>query len=211
MAEQVNPTRMNLLAKRAQIRLARQGADLLSRKKDALLREFFGLVAAVYQLRVQLTEALRREMVEAVVAEAAEGKHVLATTAVGAEAPLRVKLTSRNLWGVRVVDLEHNYRARDVLERPGSPRGMHLAADEIAAGFERIAGQMLDLAPRELRLHRVGDEVRRTNRKINALEQHVIPKLESQACYINQVLEQRARDDVIRLKRLKQKKRRAQV
>ncbi len=50
MAEQINPTRMNLLAKRSQIRLARQGADLLNRKKDALLREFFDLVGAVYEL-----------------------------------------------------------------------------------------------------------------------------------------------------------------
>ena len=206
MAEQINPTRMNLLAKRSQIRLARQGADLLNRKKDALLREFFDLVGAVYELRVRLTEALRREMTEAVVAEAVHGAHELASAAAAAEADLHVKLTPRNLWGVRIVELEHDYQPRDLLARPVSPRGTALAVDEVAAGFERIVRDMLDLAPRELRLRRMGEDIRRTNRRISALEQQLIPRLEAQARYIHQVLEERARDDVIRLKRLKQKK-----
>ena len=204
MAEQINPTRMNLLAKRSQIRLARQGADLLNRKKDALLREFFDLVGTVYDLRVRLTEALRREMTEAVVAEALVGAHELASAA--ADADWHVQLTPRNLWGVRVADLEHDYQPRDLLARPASPRGTPLAVDELAAGFERIVRDMLDLAPRELRLRRIGEEIRRTNRRINALEQQLIPRLEAQARYIHQVLEERTRDDVIRLKRLKQKK-----
>ncbi len=206
MAEQINPTRMNLLAKRSQIRLARQGADLLNRKKDALLREFFDLVGAVYELRVRLTEALRREMTEAVVAEAVHGSHELASAAATAESDLHVKLTPRKVWGVRIVDLEHDYQPRDLLARPTSPRGTPLAVDEVATGFERIVRDMLDLAPRELRLRRMGEDIRRTNRRINALEQQLIPRLEAQARYIHQVLEERARDDVIRLKRLKQKK-----
>jgi V/A-type H+-transporting ATPase subunit D len=198
---------MNLLAKRGQIRLARQGADLLNRKKDALLREFFDLVAEVCELRVRLVENLRREMTEALVAEAIHGRQVLAAAAAGCD--FRVKLTPRSLWGVRIVDLEHTYQVRDVLSRPSAPRGTALAVDEVAAGFERIVRDMLDLAPLELRLRRIGEDIRRTNRRINALEQQVLPRLEAQARAINQALEERARDDVIRLKRLKQKKERA--
>ena len=123
---------------------------------------------------------------------------------------MHVKLTPHNLWGVRIVDLEHDYQPRDLLARLASLRGTALAVDEVAAGFERIVRDMLDLAPRELRLRRMGEDIRRTNRRINALEQQLIPRLEAQARYIHQVLEERARDDVIRLKRLKQKKARRQ-
>ena len=206
MAEHVNPTRMNLLAKRNQIALAKQGAELLSRKKDALLREFFGLVASALKLRLRLVDELRGEMVEAVVAEAVVGKHVFSAAALAARADFRLRLTPRNLWGVHVIDIDHTFRPRDILVRRGSPRGVQLAADEVAAGFERLVCDMLDLAPLDLRLGRIGNEIRRTNRKIHALEQHVIPRLEAQARFINQVLDERARDDVIRLKRLKQKK-----
>jgi V/A-type H+-transporting ATPase subunit D len=113
----------------------------------------------------------------------------------------------QNLWGVRILDLEHSYRARDAATRPGSLRGLEPGVDEVAEGFARIVLEMLELAPRELRLRRLGEEIRRTNRKINALQQQVIPRLEARARAIDQVLEERARDDVIRLKRLKQKKR----
>ena len=139
---------MNLLARRSQARLARQGADLLNRKKDALLREFFALVGDVYELRTRLTEALRREMTEAVVAEAVHGSHALAAAAAAAQADLHVTLTPRSLWGVRIVDLQHDYQPRGLLAGPASPRSTALAVDEVAAGFERIVRDMLDLAPR---------------------------------------------------------------
>lgn len=209
MAEQINPTRMNLLAKRNQIALARQGAELLGRKKDALLREFFRLVSSALELRVRLVESLRSEMVEEVVAEAVEGRQVMAAAATAARAEFHLKLTPRNLWGVHVIELEHTYRPRDLLARRGTPRGVQLSADEVAAGFERVACDLLDLAPLDLRLSRVGEEIRRTNRKIHALQQHVIPRLEAQARFVSQTLDERARDDVIRLKRLKQKKNRS--
>lgn len=205
----ISPTRMNLLAKRSQIQRARQGAELLNRKKDALLREFFDLVAEVDQLRVRLAEHLQREMTAAVVAEATAGTHVLAAAAAGGPAEFQVKVQPRNLWGVKILELEHTYRPGDVTSRLHSPRTTPLAVDEVAQGFEQIVAELLALAPGELRLRRIGAEIRRTNRKINALEQQLIPRLEAETRWISQALEERARDDVIRLKRLKQKVHRA--
>jgi len=205
MSEIAQPTRMNLLARRSQARLARQGADLLKRKKDALLVEFFALVGTVYELRARLTKSLRREMTEAVLADAVHGRHALAAAADAAEAELHIELTPRRVWGVPVVDWHAEYRPRGLLAGPASPRSTPLAVDEVAAGFEQIVRDMLDLAPRDLRLRRIGEEIRRTNRRINALEQHVIPRLEAQIRRICEVLEERARDDVLRLKRLKHK------
>jgi V/A-type H+-transporting ATPase subunit D len=207
--EPISPTRMNLLAKRDQIKLARQGADLLNRKKDALLRAFFDLVAEAYELRARLAENLRQAIPAIVLAEATHGRPGLASAAAAAATDVELQIRPRNLWGVRVIDMQHNYRVRDILARPYSPRSTELSVDQVAAGFEQIVLDILDLAPREVRLRRIGDDIRRTNRKINALEQQLLPRLESQARYINQVLEERARDDVIRLKRLKKKRERA--
>ena len=204
--EQISPTRMNLLTKRGQIKLARQGASLLSRKKDALQREFFSMVGEMYKLRSRLNENIRRETIEAVIAEGIQGRHVLASAAVASGVEFQATLRERNLWGVRVIDLEHTYRERDSYSRPYSPGSAELTVNEIAEGFERIVRDMLDLAPLELRLRRIGEDIKKTNRKVKALEQQLIPRLESQARYIAQVLEERARDDVFRLKHLKRKK-----
>jgi len=52
--EQVNPTRMELIKKRAQIKLAEQGRDLLREKMDALIQEFFHIMVSVSRSREEL-------------------------------------------------------------------------------------------------------------------------------------------------------------
>lgn len=205
MTQALVPTRLNLLACRNQVRLARQGVELLKRKKDGLLHEFFASVATVCELRARLTETLRRELTAAVLAQAIHGSHTFATAADATTAELHVELTPRRIWGVPIIEWQHTYRPQGLAAGPASPRSTPLAVDEVAAGFEQIVRDLLDLAPRDLRLRRIGEEIRRTNRRINALEQHVIPSLDSQIRRISRVLEERARDDVLRLKRLKQK------
>ncbi|MDR7461040.1 MAG: V-type ATP synthase subunit D, partial [Armatimonadota bacterium] len=55
------------------------------------------------------------------------------------------------------------------------------------------------------RLRKIGEEIKKTTRRVNALEQVVIPRIRAEIRYINDVLEQRAREDVFRLKRIKKK------
>ena len=58
MAEQIAPTRSNLLQRRDQLRLAIRGADLLKRKRDALIAEFFDLVKVSLNARRALNGLL---------------------------------------------------------------------------------------------------------------------------------------------------------
>ena len=59
MAEQVAPTRSILLQRKDQLGLAQRGVDLLNRKRDALISEFFGLVKESLNARRTLTETSR--------------------------------------------------------------------------------------------------------------------------------------------------------
>ena len=51
----------------------------------------------------------------------------------------------------------------------------------------------------------IGEEIKKTTRRVNALEQVVIPRIRGEIRFIRDVLEQRAREDVFRLKRIKKK------
>ncbi len=53
--EQVKPTRMELMKKKAQIKLAEQGRDLLREKMDALIQEFFKILTTVSNSREELS------------------------------------------------------------------------------------------------------------------------------------------------------------
>ncbi|HFB39120.1 MAG TPA: V-type ATP synthase subunit D, partial [Oceanithermus sp.] len=71
--EQISPTRMTLLQKRNQKKLAEKGADLLKKKRDALVAEFFELVAGTVAARERLTQAAKEAYLALFLAKAFDG------------------------------------------------------------------------------------------------------------------------------------------
>jgi V/A-type H+/Na+-transporting ATPase subunit D len=76
---------------------------------------------------------------------------------------------------------------------------------ESADHFEEVVAAVLEVASTEITLRKIGEEIKKTTRRVNALEQVVIPRIRGEIRYIRDVLEQRAREDVFRLKRIKKK------
>lgn len=208
MDEQISPTRMNLLATRVQLKFVKQGIDLLKRKKDAMLNEFLLMVAEVYTPRMSLQEQLQKKVESLVIAEAVHGTHPFASAAMATKQKLNIKIQEKNIWGVKTFDIGHSFKVRDSSERNYSQRGIETAVDVTANGFEEIVQLILELIPAKIKLNKVGNEIKATNRKINALQQQLLPRLQHQAVRIAQILEERAREDTFRLKKLKRKKRR---
>ena len=77
--------------------------------------------------------------------------------------------------------------------------------DQTASKFEEIIDLMIQSADIETRLRRLGEELQKTNRRVNALENTVIPELTEQVKFIFSSLDERAREDHFRLKKVKKK------
>ena len=92
---------------------------------------------------------------------------------------------------------------RTSAERGFSPAGASARIDETAGRFEAALELLLRVAPLDRKLSRLAEEIRRTSRRVNALEQRMLPSLEEQVQYIRGVLDQREREDILRLKHLK--------
>lgn len=203
----VNPTRMNLLALRAQARTAGDGARLLKGKRDALMKEFLAAVTTVVDSRQQLAELCRSGMQTLNAAKALEGEHVLASAAMGTSRALPIEVRDKRVWGVPVPEIELRDLVRAFDARGYNPATTPLLVEETAEAFERILTQALKIAVHETRLRRLGEEIRRTNSRVNALEQVLIPGLRADAAEILGVLEERSREETFRLKRLKRRAR----
>jgi V/A-type H+-transporting ATPase subunit D len=106
-----------------------------------------------------------------------------------------------NVWGTRVPRLEVE-RPRGTTVSPLGVGGQTLAAQ---AAFRKLSEALLRVANTESRLRRIGEEIKKTARRVNALEQAVIPGIQSQIYYIQQVLDQQEQEDIFRLKRIKGK------
>ena len=102
------------------------------------------------------------------------------------------------------IDFEPVGRGR--FDRGYTPGGSSAHIDAVAAEFEAIVDQLLRLAAYEVRLRRLSQEIGITNRRVNALATVVIPQLERQTRLISSRLEERERQEIYRLKRIKERK-----
>lgn len=217
---EVSPTRMNLLSRRGQLRLALRGVELLQKKRDALAREFFALVASALDARGSLNRAAAEAHGALLLAKSFDGPESLETISLAVPAISGVRVAIDNVWGTRVPRLTLDGEGLPV-ERNGAtdrrsaaPDSSALAFSPIAVGgqtlaaqvaFKRLARAFIQVANTETRLRRIGEEIKKTARRVNALEQAVIPGIRAQIRSIQQVLDQQEQEDIFRLKRIKGK------
>jgi V/A-type H+-transporting ATPase subunit D len=201
--DQISPTRSELLSRRAQIRLARQGADLLRGKREALVREFLSELQRFVDTREALAKELAQARQSLMRALALDGPEAVASAGLASRRTIEVQTTERSIWGTRIVELATDYVPRTSAERGFSPAGASARIDETAERFEAALELLLRAAPLDRKLARLAEEIRRTSRRVNALEQRLLPSLNEQVRYVLGVLDQREREDVLRLKHLK--------
>jgi len=204
--EQVSPTRTELLTRRAQIQLAQQGAKLLRGKREALVREFLEEIRTFKADRDELLETLSRAGRSLLRAIYIDTPEVLQGVALATRRDVDVEFKERNIWGTKVVDVESAYHIRHPEEREYSLFGATSRVDESVYRFERTVAGIIKVAPRFHKLGRLAEEIRKTSRRVNALEQRLLPSLKEQVSYIRAVLDQREREDIFRLKRIKRRR-----
>ncbi len=201
--DHVDPTRMELLARRAQMVLARQGRDLLKDKRNALWKELLSTMDVVSQESDALEKVAGEARQALAWAEAFDGREAVQSAGFAARRALSIDVAETNVMGVRTPVIQ-----RQALTRASDQRGYSLATtsariDAAAEKFEMELEDVIDLAVDELRLKRLAEEIRTTTVRVNALETVLLPQLEAQCAYIERVLEEREREDLFRLKRVK--------
>ena len=201
--EQVHPTRMELIKKNAQIKLAEQGRDLLREKMDALIQEFFQIMVSVSKSREELDIAAVAAQRSLCVAEAVDDIVALKSASFATKRALTLDIRGKNIMGVPVPLVERKTVSKSVLERGYSMIGTSGRIDEAAERYETELDLIIVLAETETSLRRLGDEIQNNRRRVNALEQVLIPELKRQAKYIKVAIEEREREDLFRLKKVK--------
>lgn len=196
-------TRMELLAHKEQISLANQGRELLEQKRTALMKEFMRIAFTVLEHSDALEHAADKARRALARAESAAGTEAIRSAALAARAEFPLQVTTTNVMGVKVPDIEQKRLERSMLGRGYSIVDTSLTIDEVASAFEYEVELIIQLAESELRLKRLAVEIQSTSRRLNALDHLLIPRLESERDFIQMALDERERSDHFRLKLMK--------
>lgn len=203
--EQLSPTRTELLTRKAQIKLAEMGAKLLRGKREALVREFLKEIKTFKSEREVMLQSLSeagKSLMRAIYLDTPEA---IRSVGFATKRDINLNIKEQNIWGTKVVDIESNYRRRDPDEREYALQNVSIRIDESVERFEKTLESIIKVAPRFHKLGKLAEEIRKTSRRVNALEQRLLPTLAEQVNYIRGVLDQREREDIFRLKRIKKK------
>lgn len=200
--EIVNATRMNLLLKREELNSATLGIELLRDKRDVLLLEFFSVLRPLIELKERLDAQSYEAALSLFLALCWEGKEKLISASFIRPEPKGFKISYKNLLGLKipqiVIEPEGDESSEDFIFS-----NTELIIQETREKFLIFLNLALRILPEELKLKLLGQEIKNTTRKVNSLERYVIPKLHTQIKFIREALEEREREDIFRLKRLK--------
>ena len=204
MPQDVKPTRSELLKLKKQIKLAKSGYNLLKKKRDGLILEFFEILKRAKTLRQELVEEYKIALEKINIARTLEGDLKIKSIAMAIKNVPEVKLTTKNIMGVKVPKIESSEIKKGFMER-GYGVYSSSAVDEAASSYEKVVEKIILAAEIETSMRKLLSEIEKTKRRVNALEFIVIPSLDKQKSFIQLRLEEMERENIFRMKRIKAK------
>ena len=204
MPQDIKPTRSELLKLKKQIRLAKSGYNILKKKRDGLILEFFDILKRAKTLREELVSEYKVALEKINIARTLEGDLKVKSIAMAIRDIPDVKLTTKNVMGVKVPKIESSEIKKAFMQR-GYGVYSSSAIDEAAAAYEKVVEKIILAAEVETSMRKLLNEIEKTKRRVNALEFVVIPNLDKTKSFIQLRLEEMERENIFRMKRIKAK------
>jgi len=192
---------MELIALRKRRRIAERGGELLREKLDALMIEFFQFAREISALRAKTQDLLNQTYTRFIEAQMLMGFGRMEETAISVQDRFEVEASTRNVIGVSIP-----YAQVKVLPLEGYPYSMigtSAKLDEAVALMVEAVKNVAELSAAEAAIRRLAEAIAATKRRVNSLEYIVVPRIQNTIRYIEMSLQERAREDFFRLKRIK--------
>ncbi len=201
--DDIKPTRSGLLIVRRRMALAERIHHLLSLKLGGMMLELVRLTEQAGLQRRELDEkyAGAREMVA--VAAMMEGATGVLLAALSVETSPTYTTGHKNVFGVRLPDLEPVMVKKNLVQRGYGILGTSSVIDDAADAYEDLLEAIIASAELEGGVKRLLNDIERTRRRVNALEFKVIPELTEIRRFIEYQRDEMERQEWTRLRRIK--------
>ena len=198
----VPPTRSNLLHMKQELQFAREGFEILDRKREVLSTELVHIAHDAEVLQEQVWKLLAAAYEALEQAKLTMGREHVEWAALAVNKTVDVRLKSRGVMGVSIPLVEARGGPP---EMPYSLGDTTASLDQAGAAFREVLSHIPELSELVTTVWRLAAELRKTQRRVNALQNIFIPEYEETVAFIESALEEREREEVFRLKRLKNK------
>ena len=189
----IAPTKSNLLAIKRQLAFAEEGYDLLEQKRQILILELMNRLGRIRAVEQRAAETFQRAFAALREASLDIGTAALDRAALGVRMSRQLKLADQHLMGMKIprVTLE-----TEPVSVPFGVSGTSANTDVARRRFVEALPLLAELAELENAVLRLARELRKTQRRCNALSRIFIPAYRETVAYIAGTLEERERESL---------------
>ncbi len=198
----IAPTKSNLLIIKEQLATAQEGYELLEQKREILVMELMHLVEKVKLLEHNINKTIEqaypalKNMLLAIGSDRVE--HIAASV----KYDFKFSESDVTIAGIPFITLDVELPQRELFY---SFMDSFADSDKVMMEFFELLKLLTEMASIRTIVWRLAAEVKKTQRRVNALDKMVIPQTSETKVYIESVLEERERENVFVLKTLKAK------
>lgn len=199
----VPPTRSNLLRLRQELEFTREGYEILDRKREVLTTELLRIAHAAETLQADVWKEFAKAYRALERARLTMGEERVEWAALAMPRDAAVDLKFRGVMGVPLPELKAREEPAGIRFSLGDTR---VSLDEASSAFRGLREQIAELCEMTASVWWLAAELRKTLRRVNALQYIFIPSYEEEIAYVEAALEENERQEIFRLKWLKLKK-----
>ncbi len=203
MAVNIAPTKANLIKSKNLLDFSKKGFELLDKKRNVLIREMMGLMDKAKNIQSRIANTFEEAYKALQVVNVSMGSNNVEEIAISVPTIEEFEILSKSVMGVELPLVK--YVEQDLETYYGFFR-TNPTLDIAVTKFREVKYFIYELAEIENSVYKLATEIKKTQKRANALEKIQIPKYLEQVKFIEEVLEEKEREDFFRLKRVKQKK-----
>ncbi len=196
----IAPTKSNLLVLKKQLAFAEEGFDLLEQKRQILIFELMSRLARARDAEQNAAEALRRAFAALHEAQLEVGSEALDRVSLAVNMDHQVDVSDQHLMGMEIPHV--TVRTEPVSVQFGIG-GTTANTDVAMSRFVEVLPILAELAELENAIMRLAQELRKTQRRCNALSKIFMPDYRETISYITGALEERERESFVILKMIR--------
>ncbi len=200
MSNNYLPTKSNLMRLQTSLKITKQGHDLLDRKKIVLTREIEKYTKRYRALEKELFEMMGKgkELVKSVNIEIGIDKFAKIAEQVPIDDYIDIK--NITLMGVEIPSAVHK---QEHIVRTYEFYNTTNKVDEAMLYYNKIQEKLIEYAILDNTIKRLKKGIEKVRKRANALQNIIIPEMDSNLKTINDILEEREREEFARLKVVK--------
>lgn len=199
------PSRMAQTIMKARLKGAQTGRNLLKKKSDALSMRFRQILRKIIETKTTIGEVMREAAFSLAEAKFTAGNFSTTVIQNVNKAHVKVRAKRDNVAGVTLPVFEHYQEGGDSYELTGLARGGEQLS-RLKRNYARAVELLVELASLQTSFVTLDEAIKITNRRVNAIEHVIIPRIERTLTYIITELDEREREEFYRLKKIQEKK-----